>query len=279
MKSAILTAVALSMMHATNAQEHVHPPQPPSSSEPTPSELAHVPPDPPQHTMGAMSNARMIELMDMDDTATFVKVLVNELEWQRADVGEVTENVLAWDAHAWLGGDYNKLWLETEGEHADGETDARNELLWDRIVGRWWSAQVGVRHDAYETSDRTWFAVGIQGLAPQWFEVDATLYIGDQGRTALRTAVEYELLLTQRLILQPQFELNLYGADDPDNGIGSGLSDVELGVRLRYEIRRELAPYVGVEWSRAFGKTADFARAANREADDVRVVAGLRAWF
>lgn len=275
MRTALVTAVALSAMHAANAQEHAHPVQPPSSSEPTPSERAHVPPDPPQHAMGAMSNERMIELMDMDDAATFAKVLVNELEWQRAEAADVA----AWNAHAWIGGDYHKLWLKTEGERADGATEARTELLWDRIVGRWWSAQVGVRHDTYETSDRTWFALGIQGLAPQWFEVDAALFLGGQGRTALRASVEYELLLTQRLILQPQFELNLYGTDDPDNGIGSGLSDAELGLRLRYEIRRKFAPYVGVEWSRAFGKTADFARAANREADDVRVVAGLRLWF
>lgn len=274
MKAAIVTSIALATMHAANAQEHVHA-APAASSEPTPSELRHVPPDPPQHTMGAMSEARMIELMDMNDAAMFFKVVVNELEWQDTDADGVT----AWDAHAWVGGDYHKLWLKTEGEHDSGETEARNELLWDRIVGRWWSAQVGVRQDMFETTDRTWFAVGIQGLAPQWFEIDATLYLGGQGRTALRTSVEYELLLTQRLILQPQLELNLYGTDDPDNGIGSGLSTVEAGVRLRYEIRRKLAPYVGVEWSKAFGKTADFAREENRQADEVRLVAGLRVWF
>lgn len=275
MKAALAAALAIALMPSAHAQEHVHPAPPPSSSEPTPSELKHVPPDPPQHAMGPMSNDRMIELMEMNDTAIFAKVLVNELEWQRADDADVT----AWDTHAWIGGDYHKLWLKTEGEHAEGETEARHELLWDRIVGRWWSAQVGVRHDMHEVSDRTWFAVGVQGLAPQWFEIDATLYLGGQGRTALRTSIEYELLLTQRLILQPQLEFNLYGTDDPDNGIGSGLSDVEAGVRLRYEIRRKFAPYVGVEWSKAFGKTADFAREENRETDDVRVVAGVRAWF
>lgn len=274
MKTAFVLALALSTAPIAYAQEHVHS-TPSASGAPTPSELAHVPPDPPQHSMGAMSPARMIELMDMNDTAMFAKVLMNELEWQRADDTDVT----AWDGEAWVGGDYHKLWLKTEGEHADGETEARNELLWDRIVGRWWSAQVGVRQDLFETTDRTWFALGIQGLAPQWFEIEATLYLGGQGRTALRTSVEYELLLTQRLILQPQLEVNLYGTDDPDNGIGSGLSDIEAGVRLRYEIRRKLAPYVGVEWSKSFGKTADFVRAENRAADDVRIVAGLRMWF
>jgi copper resistance protein B len=277
-KALYLLALCAAMTHSAFAQEHPHAAQP-TSSEPTPSELKHVPPDPPQQMPGAMSNERMIELMDMNDAATFVKVLVNELEWQRVDDGDGTGNVMAWDAHAWVGGDYHKLWVKTEGEHGDGETESRNELLWDRIVGRWWSAQAGVRHDMFETADRTWFAVGIQGLAPQWFEIDATLYLGGQGRTALRASVEYELLLTQRLILQPQFELNVYGTEDPDNGIGSGLSDAELGLRLRYEIRRKLAPYLGVEWSRAFGKTADFAREASRKADDVRIVAGLRAWF
>jgi copper resistance protein B len=119
----------------------------------------------------------------------------------------------------------------------------------------------------------------MQGLAPFWFEMEATFYVADEGRTALRAAGQYELLLTQRLVLQPQVEVNVYGKEDPSNGIGAGISDLQIGARLRYEIRRKFAPYVGVEWTRTFGDTADFARAEGQRVDDVHFVAGVHAWF
>lgn len=151
--------------------------------------------------------------------------------------------------------------------------------LWDRIVSRWWNLQAGVRHDFGEGPSRDWVAVGVQGLAPYFFDVEATAYLGDSGRTAARFSAEYDLLFTQRLVLQPQFEVNLYGKDDPANRIGSGLSNLELALRLRYEFRREFAPYVGLVWTRRFGNTADFARAAGEDASDVQFLAGLRVWF
>jgi len=119
----------------------------------------------------------------------------------------------------------------------------------------------------------------VRGLAPYWFEVSATAYAGSSGRSALRVEVDYDLSLTQRWILQPRIELNAYGKDDPAARLGSGLSDAELGVRLRYEIRREFAPYIGVEWSRRFGRTADFERAEGLDVNDMRLVAGLRIWY
>jgi copper resistance protein B len=242
---------------------------------PTESELRHVPPLPPQHPMPEMSNERMIELMEMDDTAAFGKVLLDQLEWRDID----GNNGLFWDGQAWYGRDFNKLWFKSEGERVAGESEARIEALWDHIFARWWSVQTGVRHDLGEGPERTWAAFGVQGLAPHWFEVEATLYVGEQGRTAAIFSGEYEVLLTQRLILQPKIELNLYGKDDPENGIGSGLSEGELALRLRYEIRREFAPYLGVTWTHLFGNTADLGRAAGRDASDVQVVAGLRIWF
>jgi copper resistance protein B len=121
--------------------------------------------------------------------------------------------------------------------------------------------------------------LGVQGLAPYFFEVDAALYIGEEGRTAARFSAEYDILITQRLILQPEVELRAYGKDDPENGIGSGFSDMEFGLRLRYEIRRELAPYLGVHWERKFGNTADLARSRGEDADEWSLVAGLRVWF
>jgi copper resistance protein B len=139
--------------------------------------------------------------------------------------------------------------------------------------------QSGVRHDFGAGPSRTWAAFGVQGLAPYWFEVEATVYVGDAGRSAARLVGEYELLLTQRWILQPKMELNLYGKQDAQNQVGSGLSDIQAGLRLRYEIRREFAPFVGVVWSRRFGGSADFLRDAGEDVSDVQFVAGLRAWF
>ena len=136
-----------------------------------------------------------------------------------------------------------------------------------------------MRQDSGEGPDRTWAAFGVQGLAPYWFDTEATFYVGQRGRTAARVQFEYEELLTQRLVLQPKFEVNLYGKDDPQRGIGSGLSDAELGVRLRYEVRREFAPYIGVVWRQRFGRTADFARAQGEPADDLQFVVGVRLWF
>lgn len=243
--------------------------------EPTESERNHIPPDPPQHPMHDMSNEEMIELMQMDDTSAFGMVLLDQLEWQRID----DRDALVWDAQAWYGNDFTRLWLKSEGERVAGELDGRAELYLDRPVARWWNVQVGVRQDVSEGPSRTWAAFGVQGLAPYWFEVEATAYAGEQGRLAAVFSGEYEILLTQRLILQPRIEFSLYSKDDRENAIGSGLADSELALRVRYEFRREFAPYVGVTWTRLYGATADFARAEGHDSSDVQVVAGLRFWF
>lgn len=243
--------------------------------EPTESERAHVPPDPPRNPLGDMSEERMIELMEMEDNAPYSFVLLDQLEWREID----GQDAQVWEFQAFYGTDYNKIWFESEGERVDGEEEGRVELMWDRIISTWWSLQTGVRQDFGEGPSRTWADLGIQGLAPYFFEVDAALYIGEQGRTAARFSGEYDMLITQRLILQPEIEFQLYGKDDPENGIGSGLSDVEAGLRLRYEIRREFAPYIGVHWERKFGQTADLARAQGEDESDFLFVAGLRAWF
>ncbi|MEO7916147.1 MAG: copper resistance protein B [Dokdonella sp.] len=184
------------------------------------------------------------------------------------------------DMQAWYGGDIDKLWFKAEAERSEGSLeDARLELLWNRAIAAYWSGQVGIRHDKGVGPSRNWAAFGVQGLAPYWFEVEATAYVGESGRTALRLEAEYELLLTQRLVLQPDVEVNFYGKDDPARGIGSGLSNVEVALRLRYEFTRKFAPYVGVTWSRSFGSTADFARVEGGGAEDTQLVAGVRLWF
>jgi copper resistance protein B len=236
----------------------------------------HVPPEAPEHPMPAMSYSEMVGTMQMDDTARAGRVLLDQLEWRGTGGGSGA----VWEGEAWYGGDYDKLWLRTEGEPARGTTeDARVELLWDRIITRWWSLQLGARESFGNGPARTSIAAGVQGLAPQWFDIEATLYAGEAGRTAARLRGEYELLLTQRLIVQPEAEINLYGRPDPARQLGSGLSDLDVGLRVRYEFRRELAPYVGIAWRRLFGGTADRARAGGARPSDLQFLAGIRCWL
>jgi len=212
----------------------------------------------------------------MGDEHSRGALLVERLERAFADEGNAT----AYDLQAWYGRDYDRAVLKAEGERAGGKlADSRTELLWGHAVARFWDAQLGVRSDGGEGPGRSWLAFGLQGLAPYWFEVEAAGYLGQDGRSALRLSGSYELLFTQRLILQPHFEANLYGKRDPERELGSGLSDLAVGLRLRYEIRREFAPYLGVEWGGKFGDTADFARAAGASTRETRVIAGLRMWF
>jgi len=190
------------------------------------------------------------------------------------------DNTLSWDGQGWIGKDLQKLWIKAEGERTGGNTnEVELQLLYSKAIARYWEFQVGVRHDFEPSPSRSWAAIGVQGLAPYFFETDAALFIGDSGRTALRLESEYELLLTQRLILTPDIEVNFYGQDDAVVGVGSGLSDLEVGLRLRYEIRREFALYIGVNWSKLFGNTADFARIAGEKSSETQLVIGLRAWF
>jgi copper resistance protein B len=238
-------------------------------------ESPHVAPAAPAKVMPNMPHHDMVQMMTMDDAARIGMVLVDRFEWR--DAGAAAGE---WDGHAWYGDDYNKLWFKTEGQSVRGRTeDARAELLWDRIVARWWSLQLGARQDFGSGPPRTWAAVGVQGLAPQWFSIEGTLYVGDAGRTAARFQAYYDLLFTQRLIFQPELEVNLYGKSDPERDLGSGISDLEFGLRLRYEFRREFAPYIGLTWNQTFGETADLRRAAGERANELCAVAGVRLWF
>jgi copper resistance protein B len=212
----------------------------------------------------------------MADEGYMGGLLVDRLE--RAHSRDNSFN--AYDLQGWLGKDYNKLVLKAEGEGEGGKLqEARTELLWGHAQTTYWDTQLGLRYDSGIAPDRQWLALGVQGLAPYWFEVDAAAYIGEQGRTALRLGAEYELLLTQKLILQPRIEADFYGQQDAARELGSGLSSLITGVRLRYEIRREFAPYVGMEWGGKFGGTADYARAAGMRTKETRVVAGVRFWY
>ncbi|MEO7050258.1 MAG: copper resistance protein B [Rhodanobacter sp.] len=204
------------------------------------------------------------------------KLLIDQLEAFNGRDG----NGQSWELGGWYGTDENKLWIRSEGERPAGKLqDGNAEVLWNHAIATYWGSQLGVRHDFGVGPGSTWAAFGVEGLAPYWFEVEATGYVGSSGRTAARFRVNYDVLFTQRLILTPELEANIYGKDDPARRIGSGLSDMQFGLRLRYEIRRQFAPYVGVVWTRRFGNTADFARADHQAIFDRQWVAGLRIWF
>ena len=210
------------------------------------------------------------------DKAIRSYTLLNRLEAWDADPG----TGIAWEADGWIGQDISRLWWRTEGELVDGETESANlEAFYGHSFSPWWDWLVGVRQDFKPGDPQTFAAVGIQGLAPQWFELNLTGYVGEGGQTAARFEAEYELLLTNRLILQPLLDMQFYGKSDATRGIGSGLSTLETGLRLRYEFRRQFAPYLGIVYENAYGETAELRRAAGEKVSDTRLVAGLRIWF
>lgn len=210
------------------------------------------------------------------DRAIHYFVLFDQLERQSGG-GETGGS---WDNKGWVGGDVNRFWFRTEGEGGGGSFhSAQAHAFYGRAIARWWDLVVGIRQDVRPGPAQTWAAIGIQGLAPYWFEVEATAYVGAAGRTHLRLETEYELLLTNRLVLQPLVELEIYGKSDPEREIGAGLSTIETGARLRYEVRREFAPYIGVTWSRKFFGTATFAREAGEDVSGTRLALGARIWF
>ena len=212
----------------------------------------------------------------MNDDPWLAMLVVDQFE-MRTGSGD---DPLAWEAEGWLGKDLHKLWLKTDGEYINGSVEEMDlQALYSRAISPFWDLQLGWRRDIRPSPDRDWLAFGFKGLAPYYFDVDAAVFLGDEGRTAARLQLEYEFMFTQRLILVPELELNFYGKDDPAVGIGSGLSDIEAGLRLRYEIRREFAPYIGVSWTNLYGRTADYAREEGEDAEDFRFVAGIRFWF
>ena len=202
--------------------------------------------------------------------------VIDQLEWQGSDDGRA----VGWDAKGWMGGDIDRLWLRTEGERAKGKTEkAEVQALWGHAISPWWDVVAGMRQDFKPGDSQSWAAFGLQGMALYNFEAEATLFVGEGGQTAARLEGDYDILLTNRLVLQPTAEANFYGKNDPGRGIGSGLAQTEVGVRLRYEIRREFAPYVGVTWNRAYGQTAEYARDEGEDRSEVRWVLGVRLWF
>ncbi|MDO9488193.1 MAG: copper resistance protein B [Sphingomonadaceae bacterium] len=205
------------------------------------------------------------------------KLLIDRLEYRAQD----GHDGYAWEGEAWYGGDYDRLWVKSEGEGGFGEAleSAEIQALWSRALDPWFNLQTGIRYDLRPRPDRAHLAVGIQGLAPYWFEVDVAAFLSDRGDLTARAEAEYDQRITNRLIVQPRAEIELSAQDVPAIGLGAGLSSIEAGIRLRYELVPEFAPYVGVDYERSFGATADFARAAGEGVGGWAFVAGIRAWF
>ena len=212
----------------------------------------------------------------MGDEETLGSLLVDRLE----SATNRGSTAMTYDWQAWFGNTYDRAVIRAEGDIEGGAfKDARNELLWAHAITAYWDTQLGVRYDSGKGIDRGWLAFGVQGLAPYWIYVEATAYVNEQGRTSFRLETEYDLLLTQKLILQPRIEMNVYSQRDDTRNVSSGLSDFAGGVRLRYEIWREFAPYVGVEWASKFGSAADNLRASGEDPEGTLFVAGVRFWF
>ncbi|WP_440801068.1 copper resistance protein B [Pseudomonas syringae] len=210
------------------------------------------------------------------DSAINSYFLADKLEWQDANDG----SALAWDLSGWIGGDIDRLLLRSEGERTNGKTEeAEVQALWGHSISPWWDVVAGARQDFKPGAPQTWAAFGLQGQAISDLDIEATAFIGEAGQTAARLEADYDLQLTNNLVLQPTAELNFYGKNDPQRGNGSGLSTSEFGLRLRYEITPQFAPYVGVSWDRSYGKTADYAREDDEDTQDARLVVGVRMWF
>ena len=213
------------------------------------------------------------------DNKVFYTLMGDRLE-QRFQQGD---NAVLFDVQAWIGGDYNKLWLKTEGEYNTSKSDWEEtsvEALYSRNVTSFWDVQAGYRHDFIpESDDRDFAALGVQGLAPYWFEVEATSYVSDEGDVSAVLEAEYELLLSQRLILQPRFETEVAVQDVKEYNIGSGITGFETGLRLRYEFSRKFAPYVGVSWEQSVGETKDLLQADGEQTNNTAFVTGIKLWF
>ena len=269
MKAQIFTlAVLLSSASGAVAEEHAHS-GPPAADKPWSQADAYYDP--------AEMDAARQHMQVHDGNTAIGMIMLDRTEVQFSD----NEETGVWDANAWYGGDINKVWLKTEGEYSFEENDfedAEVQLLWSRAVSRFFDLQTGIRYDL-EPEGLAQAVLGVQGLAPYWFEVDAAAFLSEEGDLTADIEAEYDLRLTQRLILQPRLAATLSAQDVPERALGSGLTDLQLGLRLRYEIRREFAPYLGVEYHSAFGGTADYIDAAGGDPDEVRFLAGLRSWF
>ena len=241
-----------------------------------------APPAPTDHAADAVYDPVVMariraEMIRENGGMTYSQLMIDRLEYRALSGGDGYH----WEGEGWIGGDVNRMAIKSEGE---GETGGRLEsaelqLLYSRAIDPWWNIVGGMRQDFRPRPERTYATIGIEGLAPYWFEVEGQLFVSTRGDAHARLEASYDQRITQRLILQPAMEVNIAAQDVPELGIGSGLSDIELGLRLRYEFAREFAPYVGVNWERKLGDTARYAQRVGDDPAATSLVMGLRFWF
>ncbi|PYB81289.1 MULTISPECIES: copper resistance protein B [Pseudomonas] len=243
---------------------------------------AATPPDQPRTPLPVVTDADrraafpLLPGHQVHDRATNWAVIVDQLEYQNFE----NSGALNWNATAWVGGDIDRLWLRTEGEREQGKTHkAELQALWGHAISPWWELVGGLRQDFKPASGQAWAAFGIQGTPLYGLELEATAYAGERQQTALRLEAGYAMLLTNRWILEPTVEANFFGRNDAGREQGAGLAESEVGLRLRYEITRAFAPYVGVSFNRLHGNRAEQARENDEDSGQTRLVAGVRLRF
>lgn len=254
----LLGASAPALAQGDPRAGHVHVHEPPAVTD---EDRAAAFPDVGEHGMGG--------------NAVNYLVLVDRLEWQRNGA----ESGATLGSHGWVGFDRDRLWFRVDADAHHGRiAHAQAQVLYGRQFSQWWDVVAGVRQDVRPGPARTWGAIGVQGLAPYRFDVQATAYVGASWRTLVRFETKHDLLLTNRLVLQPIAEVEIAGKADPDRSADAGGGSADAGFRVRYEWRRDLAPYIGVAWRREWRSTAGVS-GADGEGAGTRFVAGLRWWF
>ncbi len=215
--------------------------------------------------------------MPMHAPGPYWKLLADRIE---AGVSEESDT-FSWDLQGWYGGDRKRIWFKSEGEGAQGQSPdhAEIQVLFGQMFAPFWDWQIGVRYDFEPDPSRSHFVLGVQGVMPYKLEFDGAFFVSEEGNVTARIETEYDLKITQRLVLQPRVEVNAAFSDDREIGLGSGFNSTALGLRLRYELRRELAPYIGIEWQQLYGETKDFARGAGEPGSLTSFVIGIRGWF
>ncbi len=219
----------------------------------------------------------------VSDAENYSYTLIDLLEHRFNNNGS---NTLRWDVEGWRGGDYNRFWFKSEGRttlSTSGNGYGEIQALYGRLIAPYTDFQVGLRYDQYwgrqRGKGRAFLAVGVQSLVPFRFDIEPVLYISQNGDLSARFTGTYDTYITQRLILQPRIETKLSLQKRESFGEGTGFNDIELGLRLRYEIHREFAPYIGINWEQSLGQTANFARRAGDPTSQLSFVAGIRGWF
>ena len=213
--------------------------------------------------------------MGIDDDPILTKVM-GEIETRKTGDG----NFSVWNINGWVGKDLEKIWFKSEGEKEDGVVvEAEVQVLYSKAVTPYWDLQYGIKKDIKPTPTRTWMVVAAKGLAPYLVEIDASLFIGKSGRTAVRLDAEYEYMFSQKIVLSTEVEVNMFGKDDELTGAGKGFANIDAGFRLGYELSREFTPYIGINWGKKYGNTAIYARNEGEDVEDTQFVMGVKFWF